>query len=137
MEPLTDEQKKELIAKDGDLKIKPKVGRPPKYTNKEELQAKIDAYFEECALEPSIPTIAGLAYAIGLDRQTVYNYAEKDEFIDTIKTARDYVLNRIEKKLVNSTGNVGGSIFIAKNYGYKDEKTLQAKISIEDILEEG
>ena len=29
-------------------KSKKRVGRPPKYTSKEEIQGKIDAYFKEC-----------------------------------------------------------------------------------------
>lgn len=116
-------------------------GRPLKFKSAEELQAKIDEYFKRCEERtgifiskegkkieipsPIIPTIAGLAYAVGVDRQTIYNYAEKDEFFDTIKNARDYIISLIESKLVNTNSNAGGIIFLAKNYGYQDKQEVE------------
>lgn len=119
---------------------KNKGGRPLAFKSVEELQKKIDNYFLECKehaapfidkmgkavviSNPLIPTIAGLAYAIGVDRQTIYNYANKDEYFDTIKKARDYIVSCIESKLVNTNANAGGVIFLAKNYGYHDKQEL-------------
>lgn len=111
-------------------------GRPLKFADAKILQKKIDEYFDECKNEseitivdgkeikipnPQIPTIAGLAYHLGTDRHTIYNYSNKDEFFHTIKKARDLIISRIEKKLVNVNGNIGGTIFLAKNYGYQDK----------------
>lgn len=116
-------------------------GRPPIWATPEELQKVIDKYFRECENNkspfltkegniikipnPLIPTIAGLAYHLGVDRQTIYNYKGKDGFFDTIKKARDFILSRIEGKLTNASGNVTGAIFIAKNYGYQDKQELE------------
>ena len=70
----------------GRLTTKRAVGRPPKYKNKEEIEEKIDAYFQKCEGEilkdedgntifnkfgnPIIinqhpPTVTGLALALG------------------------------------------------------------------------
>lgn len=119
-------------------------GRPLLYQSKEELQQEIDKYFDECkhhkttiitksgesieTEEPLIPTIAGLAYHLGVDRQTIYNYEKRDEFFDTIKKNRDYIIAQMESSLMNSDGNVTGKIFLAKNYGYTDKQEIEHSI---------
>jgi DNA-binding XRE family transcriptional regulator len=125
-------------------------GRPLLFKSPKELQEKIDKYFQECKdnyieivnkhgnkaiiNKPLIPTIAGLAYNIGVDRQTIYNYSEKEEFFDTIKKARDYIYMCIENGLTNFD-NPTGKIFIAKNYGYTDKNEIEhsGSIDISDI----
>ena len=99
-------------------------GRPLKFKTPEELQEKIDEYLGQCKILERCPTIAGLARALEVDRQTIYNYEKKDEFFDIIKRGRDYILAELEDKLVNEN-NVGGAIFIAKNYGYTDRITTE------------
>lgn len=111
-------------------------GRPPKFKSKEQLQKAIDAYFKKCRENkgqfvtktgqvikdvsmPILPTIAGLAYHLKVERQTIYNYEEKDQFFDTITRARDYILSMIENKLANVDGNISGTVFLAQNYGYR------------------
>lgn len=117
-------------------------GRPPCFKSPQELQKKIDAYLKECkdnieeiindkgqvvkVKKPLIPSIAGLAYALDVDRQTIYNYQEKNQYFGIIKKARDFIYTQIEKKCLNTNGNIGGTIFIAKNYGYQDSQALIA-----------
>lgn len=65
-------------------------------------------------------TITGLALAIGTNRTTLVNYEAKDEFIDTIKEAKNKVEAYWENLLVE--GNATGTIFNLKNnYGWKDK----------------
>jgi hypothetical protein len=117
-----------------------KVGKPLIFPDKESLQDAIDKYFKYCkdnkkkvltkegdVIEldnPLIPCIAGLAYFLKVDRQTIYNYSARDEYFDIIKGARDYIFYCLENKLCNAEGNQGGTIFIAKNYGYEDKRDL-------------
>lgn len=132
----------------------PKVpgGRPPKFTDPAEMDIIIQKYFEECQNKtkieflkdgtqitvsaPEIPTFAGCAYRLGMDRVSFFNYSTKDAFFDTIKSARDYITDKLESKLANSSGNVGGGIFIAKNYGYRDDRNINASIKIDDLIED-
>ena len=115
-------------------------GRPMKYKTKEDLQKAIYDYFNECKTNtkevqlkdgpitissPRVPTIAGLAYAIGVDRQTVYNYEKNQEFFDIIKTARDYIMAQIESAAINDDVNNGPIIFVMKNYGYSDKQEIE------------
>ena len=150
-------KKTEKLTKAGNPRKRParkNEGRPPFYTNSDEMQVLIDKYFKECKDHkttvfdksgkpyevniPIIPTIAGCAYAVGMDRQTFYNYAKKDEFVDTIKKARDFIISQWESKLINTNANAGGIIFAGKNYGYSDKQEIEhsggVKIIKDDIV---
>ena len=96
-------------------------GRPPKFKTSEELQEKVDSYFlsleyiDGDGLKQSrTPTIAGLAYHLGfLDRQSVYDYQEKEEFTCIIARARLYIECYWEENLDGKNAN--GSMFWLKN----------------------
>ena len=113
-----------------------KVGRPPKFKNKEEMQEKIESYFEECKKEKRPITFTGLAYSIGLSRQALFDYKEKDEFLDTIKKARDYVEMTLEERLIGTSGVATGIIFNLKNnYDWKDKQEIDADVKTEIRVE--
>ena len=135
---MTTKQKKKTNGKRGG-------GHPALFKSPAQLKKLIDKYFKECEnyksykegkkiSNPQIPTIAGLAVALGVDRHTVYNYEKRDEFFHTIKKARDIILAQIERKLVNYNGHVGGTIFYAKNYGYNDRTELEVTKPLEVII---
>ncbi len=131
-------------------KEKDKGGRPLLFKTPAALEKAIDGYFKECkdhkkeildkndkikkVADPQIPTIAGLAYNLGVDRQTIYNYEKTQRFFDIIKGARNFILSRIEGRITNATGNMGGPIFIAKNYGYADKQEIEMTKPIEVII---
>lgn len=97
------------------------AGRPAKFNTPEELQDSIDKYFDEVPI--SQYTITGLAIALGFcDRQSLYDYEEREEFSCIIKAARLRVENAYEIKL--SSQNVTGSIFALKNMGWKDKSEV-------------
>lgn len=105
-------------------------GRPPKFKTKEEMQEKIDKYFEECRTERRPITFTGLAYAIGLSRQGLLNYSKDERFFDTIKKAREYVEMTMEERLVGTSGIATGIIFNLKNnYGWQDKKDIDANVN--------
>lgn len=111
-------------------------GRPPLYTNKEELEAAIEEYFDFCdnrvqqvyskkadaileIINPEPYTMAGLAYYLHMDRDTLLRYSKKKQFYGTIKAARNRVQMDVERRLME--GQPTGAIFNLKNnFGYKD-----------------
>lgn len=93
-----------------------KTGRPPIWTDPQQLQELIDKYFEH----EDKPTFAGLAYFIGISRSTLYEYKKKDGFSDTIKKARDRMFQVYEGLLIYGGKNVAGIIFALKNTGWSD-----------------
>ncbi len=91
-------------------------GRPLKFNTPEEVETAISYYFEE----EKEPTLAGLAVYLGISRSTLYNYEEKDQFLDIIKKAREKVESVYEKRLVY--GNTPtGVIFALKNMSWRDK----------------
>ena len=83
-------------------------GRPPFYKTSEDMQKIIDEYFQWCddravkiwddtkkaeimISSPAPYTMSGLARRLGMSRQTLIDYKNKDEFVDAIKAARDRV----------------------------------------------
>ncbi len=105
------------------MEEKNKGGRPPIFNTPDELQERIDDYKRYLKTSGKPPTIAGLAYYTGIDRQTLYNYKSKDEFFDTIKTFVQWVLMNYEEQAVDK-GNAG-IIFLLKNYGYQDKQETE------------
>ena len=128
------------------------TGRPPKYKNKEEIQAKIDQYFEECNGkilkypngEPILdkygnviiydqrpPTVTGLALALGFcSRQALLNYQGKKEFNDTITRAKAYVERYAEERLFDKDGANGAKFSLANNFeGWKEKREIDADVN--------
>lgn len=94
------------------------VGRPLKFSSVEELQKKIDEYFEETITRNW--TITGLALHLDTSRETLCNYESRDEYFDAIKRAKLKVENAYELCLRDSACT--GSIFALKNFGWRDRQ---------------
>lgn len=129
-----------------------KVGRPPMYKTKKELQEKIDSYFEECKgrilyyddgkmirdkygfpliIDARPPTITGLALHLGFtSRQALLNYQAKEEFVDTITRAKSRVECYAEERLYDKDGANGAKFNLANNFeGWKEKQQIDADIS--------
>lgn len=117
------------------------MGRRPKYTNPDDMQALIYLYFEDCKKnraaekdggEPSeeaitedlYPTVTGLGLVLDLTREGLINYEKKDEFADTVKNAKQRVESYTVQRLFMN--NPTGSIFNLKNnFGWKDKTEVE------------
>lgn len=128
-----------------------KTGRPPKYKTKEEIQEKIDQYFEECkgtvvfdtegnplidkygevVVKDKRPlTITGLALALGFNsRQALLNYQGRKEFNDTITRAKAIVEQYAEERLFDKDGANGAKFSLANNFeGWKEKQQIEADV---------
>lgn len=103
------------------------AGRPLLFETPEELETQIVYYIET----EKKPTLAGLAYHMGIDRQTLYNYKDRPEFFDIIKKATDYVEYKYEERLIYDS-NPTGVIFALKNMGWKDKQDVEQTTTIKD-----
>lgn len=99
------------------------AGRPPKWTSKEEIEARIEDYFEYRAKNNLPFTITGLALALDTTRELLCDYENKDEFSDTIKRAKMRCEDYAETQLFTGK-NQAGSIFALKNYGWRDQQNI-------------
>ena len=105
------------------------MGRPLKFKSVSELNAKIDDYFEECRINSTPLTIEMLAWKLGTGRQTLLNYEEKDEYFDTIKSAKQFIYATKVENLNREKTNTAGIIFDLCNNGdgYSNKHNEQDK----------
>jgi hypothetical protein len=119
--------------------------RPLKYQTVKELEKAIDAYFDYCdnrtkeihseklgdmiVPDPEPYTMSGLALAIGLSRQGLIDYRNRDTFLDAIKQARARVEADVERRMNDKNTFTPGLIFNAKNnFGWKDKQEVDNNI---------
>lgn len=92
-------------------------GRPLKFQSVEELQTRIDDYFNTVPRDEW--TWTGLALHLDTSRETLREYREREEFVDPLKKALLKVENGYEIDL-KQKGQTG-TIFALKNFGWKDK----------------
>ena len=113
--------------------------RPLKYKTLEELQKAVDEYFEYCDnrlvngwddkthtqfayISPEPYTMSGLAYALDLSRQGLLDYSNRDQFLDTIKKAREKVETDVERRLMEGKATTGAIFNLKNNFNWRDEQ---------------
>lgn len=133
------------------LPLKHAGGRPSLFDSVEDLEAKIDEYFEMTEPSPMMtededgkevaltdkhgnvimtqvaPTVAGLAYFLGYaDRRSIYDLKDQGEFSHTIKRA----MLRIElfhEQNLSLRDKPTGDIFWMKNHGWTDRQEVTGR----------
>lgn len=123
------------------------TGRPPTFKTPEEMQVKIDQYFEEIEGHPLLdndgkvmqdkwgypvyvdrhpPTITGLALALGFNtRKSLLDYCGKPAFVNTIARAKARVERYAEERLYDREGQRGAEFSLKYNFRWdapKEEK---------------
>lgn len=116
-----------------------KGGAPSKYNSIEELDNKIQEYFDsgvkeenyivkdngsEKIVKRKVYTITGLALYLGFaSRQSFYDYEDRGEFSYSIKRARLFIESEYEALLQSKFAT--GAIFALKNFGWKDKQEIE------------
>ena len=112
------------------------VGRPRAFKSVEEVEEKINAYFNYCEEKEKPYTMSGLAYYLGISRQTLVNYSNQDQFFDTIKKARDRVQMQLEENALSNKANPTFTIFnIKNNFDWKDSNEVKTNVEITKVDE--
>lgn len=109
------------------------VGRPRAFKSVEEVEEKINAYFNYCEEKEKPYTMSGLAYYLEIDRKTLLNYSKNEEYFHTIKKARDKVQMQLEENALSNKANPTFTIFNLKNnFDWKD-KIEHSSSEVENI----
>lgn len=96
-------------------------GRPPHWKTPEALQADIDAYFAVTPIEEQM--ITGLCIHLDIDRVTLLDYNEKDEFSSVVKKAKTRIEHAWERRLMKQGRS--GDIFALKQFKWKDQNSIE------------
>ena len=96
-------------------------GRPLIFKTPEDLEQRIEAYWLECA-ERGVPeTMAGLAYALEIDRKTLLNYGDRAPFFRAVTRARERVERAHEELLFNKETARGASFSLQNNFDWTEK----------------
>lgn len=120
-----------------------RIGRPPVFESKEELEKKIEEFFKSCEgsvledetgkpvldkygnvikIDERPETVTGLALALGFkSRQSLIDYQGKAEFSDTITRAKLRCERYAEERLYDRDGNGGARFSLQVNFGWSDK----------------
>ena len=105
------------------------AGRPFLFTSEEELKDKIEEYWDYCEEHERVMTLSGLAYYLGMTRQTLYNYSTRDKFGHIVQRAKDRIEMDTEERLQLAGQATTGIIFSLKNnYHWDADNKTETKI---------
>lgn len=104
-------------------------GRPAKYKTVDDMKALIIEYFNRQQQEGRPLTVTGLAKSLGMTRQMLIDYSNKDEFADTIKEAKMTIEEFSEETLYTARNPVGAIFNLKNNWGWKDKHEVDNNLS--------
>lgn len=116
-----------------------RYNKPLKWSSPEELSLRIEEYFEDVEKNKEIPTVSGLAFWLGTNRQTLLDYENcdtngllkrcdataKQGYIDAIKGAKAFIESRYEQALFNKNSAVGSIFTLKNNYKWVDKQEIE------------
>jgi len=97
----------------------------------EELEKRIEEYFDEQERQEKPPTVSGLGWWIGIDRNHLLQYAksedpERQRWSGPIRAAYRRIEGYLESQLCKQTGQVAGVQFVLKNnFGWQDRQEIE------------
>jgi len=128
-----------------------KVGQPLKFKSPEELESKIQDYYQWAQDSDKHITMSGLAWSLGCSRTTLLNYENslendwlksvdndvKVRYVNSIKRAKERIEMEYEEGLFNKNSVVGTIFTLKNNYNWVDKQEIeQTNKTIEVSLED-
>ena len=108
------------------LQEHPHIGRPFKIETVDELQIAIEAYFALCEEQKRPYTMAGLARALDIARNTLLNYEHRSPaFMSAVRKARARVEQWTEEGLWGKYHPAGPIFSLKNNFGWKDTQEIE------------
>ena len=103
-------------------------GRPPAFSNVDDLNKDISDFLDLCQKTTTIPTIMGLATWLGVSRDTIYAHANdsRSPFSYILKNFIDLCHLSLENGAIDGKVNPVTYIFMGKNYfSLSDSKDIK------------
>ena len=121
--------------------LQPLVTKPLKFKSVEELQEKIDKYFDSCYITKTDDdgneykhnirplTVSGLALYLDTTRRTLLDYGNKEEYSHTIRKAKAMIESFTEESLWQPKIASGIQFILKNNYGWIDKQEIVADVT--------
>lgn len=118
-------------------------GNPRRWKSAKALQAAVDEYFDECAEIGKVPSVAGLALALGytcrqaLDRYTDRSGADpEDDHVGIITRAKSRIEDINVNLAYNRDASAGARFILQNGFNYADKKEISTNAVITVELED-
>ena len=100
--------------------------------NKSKMEQLIKKYFKQCDRKHQPYTMSGLAASLGIDRTSLCNYANREEFFESIKNAKAKIQQQMEENMLTGASKSTPSIFSLKNnYDWRDTVQVESTVKVD------
>lgn len=99
------------------------------YKTPEDLENKIEEYFEDCDIKERPYTWDGLSLFLKIHRATLYRYGEREDYADIVEFARLRISDELQVKTLQGEYDKTMAIFTLKNFAGMSDKVENEVIS--------
>ena len=106
-------------------------GNPRRWRSAKALQAAVDAYFEECSEKGRVPSVAGLALALGfMSRQALARYTDRmneennDDYVVIITSAKTRIEEANIQLAYNKEASAGARFMLQNGFNYSEKQEI-------------
>ena len=108
--------------------------------DKNEVMGRIEAYFDQCIEDDILPTVEGLALALGTNRTTMFAWKTNGKVPEEVVGLVDRavaILNADQATNIANSGNVVGQIFLMKNSfeDYTDKREVIHRVEAPQLIQ--
>lgn len=118
-------------------------GNPRRWRSAKALQKAVDDYFAECEEKSRVPSVAGLALALGfMSRQALYRYTDRenennsDDYVTIITRAKLKIEEENIQLSYNRDASAGARFILQNGFNYSDKKEISTNSVIKVELED-
>lgn len=106
-------------------------GNPRRWRSAKALQAAVDQYFEECSEKGRVPSVAGLALALGyMSRQALARYTDRmheennDDYVVIITSAKTRIEEANIQLAYNKEASAGARFMLQNGFNYSEKQEI-------------
>lgn len=106
-------------------------GNPRRWRSAKALQAAVEAYFEECSENGRVPSVAGLALALGfMSRQALARYTDRmheennDDYVVIITSAKTRIEEANIQLAYNKEASAGARFMLQNGFNYSEKQEI-------------
>ena len=106
-------------------------GNPRRWRSAKALQAAVDQYFEECSEKGRVPSVAGLALALGfMSRQALARYTDRmheennDDYVVIVTSAKTRIEEANIQLAYNKEASAGARFMLQNGFNYSEKQEI-------------
>lgn len=119
-------------------------GNPRRWRSAKALQEAVNQYFNDCEENARVPSVAGLALALGfMSRQALARYTDRmheesnDDYVVIITSAKTRIEEANVQLAYNKEASAGARFMLQNGFNYSEKQEITSKNTIKvDLIDE-